>query len=85
MPTVQARALRRAAELLGGPDLLARNLGVPRTRLDSWMSGVFSTPPEVFLTIVDILIAHGLTEAQREARRRRSPSTGGDTTDREAV
>jgi len=84
MPTVQARALRRAAELLGGPDALAHHLRVPRERLNYWSSGVVPTPPDVFLTIVDMLIEHGLTEAQREARRSRSLATGDDAADRKA-
>lgn len=34
MPTVYARTLRRAAELLGGEGALAARLGVPKDQLD---------------------------------------------------
>lgn len=70
MPSVQTRALIRAAEILGGPESLARHLQVPQNRLNYWLSGVLPPPAGVFLTVVDLLIGHGLTEAQHEARNR---------------
>jgi len=37
MPTVYARTLRRAAELLGGEGALAARLGVTKKELDLWL------------------------------------------------
>ena len=53
--TVQARALRRAADILGGKDKLRAALHVPMARLDQWLSGVVEPPMDIFLKAVDII------------------------------
>ena len=53
--TVQARALRRAAEILGGKDKLRAALHVPMPSLEQWLEGQALPPMDVFLKAVDII------------------------------
>ena len=53
--TVQARALRRAADMLGGKNELRAALRVPMTSLDQWLEGTVQPPMDVFLRAVDII------------------------------
>ena len=53
--TVQVRALRRAAEILGGKDKLRAALRVPMSSLDQWLDGKVAPPMDVFLKAVDII------------------------------
>jgi len=55
--TVQARALRRAADILGGKDRLRAALHVPMARLEEWLDGVAEPPMDIFLKTVDIISA----------------------------
>lgn len=55
MPPVHARALKRAAELLGGIEPFARHVGVPAHELVAWMNGEGMPPLGVFLKAVDII------------------------------
>jgi hypothetical protein len=54
--TVQARALKQAAGILGGLPELQRYLQVPREDLERWMSGEQAPPQMVFLKIVDVIL-----------------------------
>lgn len=58
MPTVHARALLRAVEILGGIDELARQVDVPAYDLAVWMKGEVMPPLAVFLKAVDIISEH---------------------------
>ena len=60
MPTVYARTLRRAAELLGGEGALAARLGVPKDQLDLWLRNFVRPPNDVFLKAADIVGEHEL-------------------------
>jgi transcriptional regulator with XRE-family HTH domain len=60
MPTVYARTLRRAAELLGGEGALAARLGVTRDQLDLWLRNFVRPPNDVFLKAADIVGEHEL-------------------------
>ena len=53
--TMQARALRRAADILGGKDELRAALRVPMAGLEQWLDGVADPPMDVFLRVVDII------------------------------
>ena len=53
---VYGQALQRAADLMGGPEAFARELGVPERAVHSWIAGKAVTPPEAFLRAVDIII-----------------------------
>ncbi len=55
--TVQARALRRAADILGGKDQLRAALRVPMASLEQWLDGKALPPMDVFLKAVDIISA----------------------------
>ncbi|HZE60926.1 MAG TPA: GAF domain-containing protein [Burkholderiales bacterium] len=50
-----ARALRRAADILGGKDLLRAALHVPMHSLEEWLDGRSEPPIDIFLKAVDIL------------------------------
>ena len=58
MPSVYARALRRAAEILGSEDRLASRLEVDAAQLGLWLKGMATPPTRVFLQAVDLIAAH---------------------------
>ena len=55
--SVYARALSRAADILGGKDLLRAALHVPLHSLEEWLEGRSEPPMDIFLKAVDILSA----------------------------
>ncbi len=61
MPTVYARTLRRAAEIVGGVQQLGAQLGVRSEDLVYWMQGTKQVPQEIFLRAVDIVVAHDVS------------------------
>ena len=65
MPTVHARAIKRAAEICGEADL-AHGLGVTRAQLQLWMRGLAVPPSDVFFKVVDILWDEAAEELQRK-------------------
>jgi DNA-binding transcriptional regulator YdaS (Cro superfamily) len=60
MPTVYARTLRRAAELLGGEAALAARLGVTEDQLDLWLRNFVRPPNDAFLKAADVVGEHEL-------------------------
>jgi Putative antitoxin of bacterial toxin-antitoxin system, YdaS/YdaT len=54
--TVQSRALRKAAELVGGQKILAERLGVKVEDIEKWIAGTRRTPRDVFLGAVDLIL-----------------------------
>ncbi len=54
--TVQVRALRKAAELVGGRRTLAAHLGVKVAQLEKWIGGKAEVPRDVFLRAVELII-----------------------------
>lgn len=53
--TVHAKALKRAAEILGGTDRLREHLRVPASHLAQWLAGAEKPPLDVFLRAVDLI------------------------------
>ena len=53
---VDARALHRAAELLGGTTHLRDYLHVPTADLLRWMDGSAAAPDSVFLKAVELVV-----------------------------
>lgn len=53
---VYARALQKAAELLGGRRKLAERLGIPAADLERWIADGKEPPREIFLRAVDLII-----------------------------
>ena len=74
--TVYTRAILRAVEVSGGVDNLARFLGSTPVEINKWTSGETNPPMPIFLAIVDVVTAGGLTPTALEnlpqARARRS-------------
>jgi hypothetical protein len=68
MPTVWARTLRRAAELIGGELALAAKLTVKPSDLTAWLGAEGKPPPEVFLKAVDIIGEHDLREMAKRGK-----------------
>lgn len=58
LPTVYARALKRAAEIVGGAEQLAVQLRVVPSHLALWIDGSAPTPPDIFLRAVDLISEH---------------------------
>lgn len=56
LPSIYSRALRKAAELVGGSKELARRLRVPMSELAAWMNDKSAPPRWVFLKAVDIIL-----------------------------
>ena len=61
MPTLYARAVRRAAEICG-EEALAGRLGITPKQLRYWMQGLAQPPADVFLAVADILGEQTLEE-----------------------
>lgn len=55
--TVHAKALHRAAEIVGGREKLRTLLEVSVSELEAWMAGAERPPMQVFLKAVDIISA----------------------------
>lgn len=53
--TLYTRVVRRACDLLGGPEALAERLSVGVVIVRAWTTGKLSPPPRIFFRIVDIL------------------------------
>jgi hypothetical protein len=70
MSQMHAKALHRAAEILGGVPKLREYLGVPASLLDIWMTGVTRPPVDVFLRTVDVISGTPAGAPPRRARER---------------
>jgi hypothetical protein len=66
--TVHMRALRRAAQSLGGVEALRAYLQVPMGQLAGWLHGEASPPQTVFLRVVDLLAEDELTAIKQGFR-----------------
>jgi hypothetical protein len=75
MPTVYARTLRRAAEIVGGVQTLGSQLGVGTEDLVYWLQGTKSVPQEIFLRAVDIVVAHDVTQISGKHPSVKNPSS----------
>jgi DNA-binding transcriptional regulator YdaS (Cro superfamily) len=62
VPTVYIRTLKRAAELVGSEEALARHLKVLPSHVELWIRGVVSPPGDVFLRAADIVSEHDLKQ-----------------------
>ena len=62
MPTVHARTVRRAAEIVGAIEALAAQLHVQDEVIRKCMEGELPVPEELFLRCVDIVNADQLRE-----------------------
>jgi hypothetical protein len=60
---IHKRALRRAAEIVGGNEELMRCLSVSEAEFSSW-AGERDLPREVFLRLVDIITDEGVQSVQ---------------------
>ncbi|HUQ25084.1 MAG TPA: hypothetical protein VM140_05390 [Burkholderiales bacterium] len=72
---VYSSVFRRAAELIGGMESLAEQLGVPRAVLERWAAGQAEPPPEMFLRAVDVHVEYTLKGLLSSV----SPRSSGDT------
>ena len=57
--TPYTRTFRRAIDMLGGVQQLAKALGVAAADVEGWSSGVAIPPPGVFLQAIDIVARAG--------------------------
>ena len=62
MPTVHARTLRRASDIVGGDAALAAWLHVTPSHLALWLKGLEEPTTEAFLRAVDLVSAHELAQ-----------------------
>jgi len=75
-PEVYSSVFARAAELIGGKDVLAAHLGVPRSVLDGWASGEVQPPPDMFLRAVDLHVEYTLKGLVTSVARGRTTDSG---------
>ena len=61
--TVHARALQRAAEILGGKERLRAHLGASMRDVEAWLSGAERAPTDVFLMAVDVIASNRASAA----------------------
>ena len=61
-------ALRRAAQVLGGPGKLARCLGVSHEQLERWLAGKEPAPLSVFLDTLDVIADGPYASEKRPVR-----------------
>lgn len=54
--SVYARAVQKAADLVGGRAKLARLLHVPAAEIDKWIADQAKPTREVFLRVVDLIL-----------------------------
>lgn len=59
------KTLQYAEALAGSPALLAQRLNVDSLLLSSWFRGTEPIPEEVFLKLVDIVLAASRVEVER--------------------
>lgn len=71
---VYMRALRRAAQGLGGVDALRAHLKVSMSELNSWLEGETRPPEGVFLRVVDLLADEELNAIKQGMRDQGSPA-----------
>jgi DNA-binding transcriptional regulator YdaS (Cro superfamily) len=60
VPTLYARTLSRAVEIVGGEEQLALQLRVAPSQLTLWLAGKATPPGDVFLNAVDIVGEHNI-------------------------
>ena len=65
---IHHRALRRAAQILGGDEKLRLHLGATETDFSSW-TGLQELPRNVFLRLVDIITEEEVRQVTTYARR----------------
>jgi DNA-binding transcriptional regulator YdaS (Cro superfamily) len=71
VPTLYIRTLRRAAELVGGEEELARRLEVSPNHLTLWIHGAVSPPGDVFLGAAEIVNEHELQQLAKASNPKR--------------
>ena len=65
---IHGRALRRAAQILGGEEQLRQHLGATETDFTSWV-GLQELPRNIFLRLVDIITDEEVRKVTSYARR----------------
>ncbi|HWD23814.1 MAG TPA: hypothetical protein VG591_11865 [Burkholderiales bacterium] len=77
MPTVHAKTLQRAAEIVGGEQQLALRLKVTPSHLALWIQEIELPPGDIFLQAVDLVVDNDvLSKLPAPARR---PGNGDGT------
>jgi hypothetical protein len=56
VPSVHAKTLQRAAEIVGGEQELALRLQVTPSHLALWIQGIEQPPGDIFLRAVDLVV-----------------------------
>jgi hypothetical protein len=62
---VRTRAVRRAAEILGGSRPLRTYLNASALVVGLWISGAATPPPDIFLKVVDLIVEKDLDSLRR--------------------
>ena len=67
MPNLRAQTLARAADIVGGLDQLAGQLGIAPAALATLIRGEAEVPPAMFLRATEIITEAGLTDVAKRA------------------
>ena len=65
MPNLHAQALARAAQIVGGVDILGTELGIQPESLDRYLRGEAVVPAELFLGAAEIITAASVLDAAK--------------------
>ncbi len=71
---IYTEVVQRCAAILGGHETLAAHLNVPAIRVEYWMDGALTPPADVFLRLVDLVMAEEREGQKRRARQPLHPS-----------
>jgi DNA-binding transcriptional regulator YdaS (Cro superfamily) len=65
---LKARLMRRACDIVGGRERLAKRLGVEAHALEFWLSGRATPPERVFMSVVDLVLEDDIARAAQDRR-----------------
>ena len=69
MQQLQPRLIARAVEIAGTAPQLASRLGVDEHAVRLWLTGRATPPQQVFLELVDFILADDIARAAQDRRR----------------
>jgi len=73
MPNLHAQALKRAVQIVGGVDVLARAMGLQVNLLEQYIRGEHSVPADLFLKATEIITAAAVLDAAKSSSESQLP------------
>ena len=73
MPNLHAQALKRAVQIVGGVDVLAREVGLQVNLLEQYICGASPVPTDLFLKATEIITAASVLDAAKSSSESQLP------------